>query len=470
MDRGLDVRTKERRRSTRWLAPVAVVVLMAVLLGALGAWHGAGRDEYHPASVTVLVNPLEGNPFSPEGRDGLVNLETEARLVTADAVARAVGKAQGVTDLEALTHRVTVEVPSNTQLLRITVTRRDAAQARELANAFAAAFLAYRKDRTASTLFTRTAHVTEELRSLKEQLSGLTTKAAAPGTSPQQKALLDQQITSVVSQMASAQAEQTTLGYVSTDPGQVVTPATATAAGPLPAVALEGLGGALLGVILAVVLLQVRARRTDTVGTLRDLTATGHDVLGTEADVDAIRARLLVELPRRPAVVLVADVGTGAVASAATGRALLDSLVAAQLRTALVVLDDVAGLPNGLDEVLSGEATLDQRIEEVGSCGLVLAGGNRASSWGDLLASPAFETLVKELCARAEIVIVAGLSLPGPDGQLVAGHADAVVLEASSRVSTNRDVEAAVAQVADGPARLLGLVHRSVPHPRGHAS
>lgn len=485
----MDVGTKERRGSARWLGPVAFTLLLAVLLGALGAWHGARRDQFHPATVTILVNPLEGNPFSPEGRDGLVNLETEAQLVTADAVARTVGKKLGETDLEALTQRVTVEVPSNTQLLRITVTRRNAARARELANGFAAAFLAYRKDRTASTLFTRTAHVTEELRTMKEQLAGLTAKVAAPGTSAQQKALLEQQISGVVSQMASAQAEQTTLGYISTDPGQVVTPATASAAGPLPAVALEGIGGALLGVILAVVLVQVRARRTDTVGSPTDLAAAGHDVLGSDGDVDAIRARLLVELPRRPAVVVLADAGSAAVASAGTGRALLDSLVAAKLRTALVVLDDGVTPPadeeeepseeateteptgerSGLVEVLTGEATLDRAAEQVGSCGLRLTGGASPSgSRGDLLASPAFETLVKDLRARAEIVIVAGVSLPGPDGQLVAGHADAVVLEATSGVSTNRDVETAAAQVADGPARMLGVVHRTVRRSRGH--
>ncbi len=50
----------------------------------------------YKATATVLVSPLEGNPYSPDGRgDDLVNLQTEAQLVTTDRVSKIAGQKLG---------------------------------------------------------------------------------------------------------------------------------------------------------------------------------------------------------------------------------------------------------------------------------------------------------------------------------------------------------------------------------------
>ncbi|CAM3366059.1 hypothetical protein NODU109028_13680 [Nocardioides dubius] len=460
---------------------VVLAVVLVAVLGVVGAWVGAKRDQLHQATATILVNPLEGNPFSPDGRDGLVNLETEARLVTADAVARAVGNKTGLDDPDAVLTGVSVEVPPNTQLLRITVERRDAALARRLANAYAEEYLNYREARTASTVFTRQAHLTEELRSMKAQLTSLTKERAAAGVSAERRALLDQQISGLVSQVAQVQAEQTTLGYVSQDPGQVVTPAVEESAGPLPAALLGAIAGAGLGLALALGAVYLRARRADKVGTRTDLVAAGYEVIGSDDDADALRARILVELPQRPAVVLLADAGEQGAASAVTGEALVDSLARARLRTVLVVLDDSAlggsgverrpmRYQRGLVEVLRGRANLDKTLVPAGDFALRLPPGGTTErpAWGDLLASPEFVGLVKDLRERGEMIVFAGVALPGPDGQLLAGHADAVVIQATTGLSTNAELEAALREVDEGPAQALGIVHRAAPQWRRH--
>lgn len=461
---------------------VILAVVLAVALGVLGAWVGAKRDQLHQATATILVNPLEGNPFSPDGRDGLVNLETEARLVTADAVARAVSNTVGLDDPDSALTGVSVEVPPNTQLLRITVERRDAAMARKLANAYAEEYLNYREARTASTVFTRQAHLTEELRSMQAQLTSLTKERAAPGASAERRALLDQQISGLVSQVAQVQAEQTTLGYVSQDPGQVVTPAVEESAGPLPAFVLGGVAGAGLGLLVALGVVYLRARRADKVGSRTDLIAAGYEVIGTDADADALRARLLVELPERPSVVLLADAGQTGSASAVTAEALVDSLARARLRSVLVVLDDSALAASGpqepkslrrergLIEVVRGRASLDKTL--IASDGFALrlppGGSLDRPAWGDLLASPEFARLIEDLRERGEVIVFAGVALPGPDGQLLAGHADAVVVQATTGVTTNAELVASLREVDEGPARALGVVHRAAPVRRRH--
>ena len=66
---------------------------------ALGVAAGLRRAEEHSATSSILVSPLEGNPFSPSGRgDDLVNLETEAQLVGSDPVAREVSAMSGIGD------------------------------------------------------------------------------------------------------------------------------------------------------------------------------------------------------------------------------------------------------------------------------------------------------------------------------------------------------------------------------------
>ena len=57
---------------------------------------GLRRAEDHTAQASILVSPLDGNPFYPSGRgDDLINLETEAQLVQSDSVANAVAERIG---------------------------------------------------------------------------------------------------------------------------------------------------------------------------------------------------------------------------------------------------------------------------------------------------------------------------------------------------------------------------------------
>ena len=133
----------------------AVVVLLAVSVVCLGAGAALGAAaagvlaSTYTAHATVLVTPLEGNPFNPTGNgDDLENLQSEAQLAQSDAVANLV--ASSALDPAG---DLTVEVPPNTQLLEFSYQAAGgAAAARDGVQELASAYLKFRSEEHTSEL------------------------------------------------------------------------------------------------------------------------------------------------------------------------------------------------------------------------------------------------------------------------------------------------------------------------------
>jgi succinoglycan biosynthesis transport protein ExoP len=103
----------------------------------------------YSATAVVFLNPLTGNPYTPETStlrsDQLVALETEAALVSTSTVGeRANEVADGALPDEP-EDAVTVVVPSNSQVLRVSYRADSAELARLGAQSFADAYLGYRQ-------------------------------------------------------------------------------------------------------------------------------------------------------------------------------------------------------------------------------------------------------------------------------------------------------------------------------------
>src|SRR5215207_3758046 len=100
-------------------------LVLTVVLCIVGAVAGALVEQRMStvlvANATILVNPLDGNPFSTKGRgDDLENLETEAQLIQSNNVARMVQKREGrATPIPEILAGLEVSVPPNTQILDI---------------------------------------------------------------------------------------------------------------------------------------------------------------------------------------------------------------------------------------------------------------------------------------------------------------------------------------------------------------
>jgi polysaccharide biosynthesis transport protein len=87
---------------------------LAALAMVIGVASGLLLPASSKATATVLISPLDGNPYSTNGRgDDLTNLQSEAALVQADAVEQVVRQKLRSADRS----RVRVTVPPNTQVL-----------------------------------------------------------------------------------------------------------------------------------------------------------------------------------------------------------------------------------------------------------------------------------------------------------------------------------------------------------------
>src|SRR5829696_9237733 len=126
-----------------------LTVVLCIVGAAVGALVGQRMSTVLVANATILVNPLDGNPFSTKGSgDDLENLETEAQLIQSNDVARMVqkreGKAAPIPDILA---GLEVSVPPNTQILEIDYASRASAVSLSRAQWFAEEYLAYREGR-----------------------------------------------------------------------------------------------------------------------------------------------------------------------------------------------------------------------------------------------------------------------------------------------------------------------------------
>ena len=149
-------------------------LVWTVVLCILGAVLGrARRAVVHRlvAKATILVNPLDGNPFSTKGSgDDLINLETEAQLVQSDDVARLVQKRERVpTLLPDILAGLQVSVPPNTQILDIEYSSNASEISRSRAQLFATEYLAYREQRAKSLVASQTKRLEEQLQARRKE-------------------------------------------------------------------------------------------------------------------------------------------------------------------------------------------------------------------------------------------------------------------------------------------------------------
>ena len=234
-----------RRRFT------SIVLLGAVVGAVVCGLLGVARGDRYTATSVILVAPLNGNPYSLEGNnDDLLNLETEAQLVTSDAVAQAVADKEGAESLDVL-EGVEVEVPPNTQILRVSYTDGKPSVAVRRAQAFTTEFLDARVDRGKIARGNAQSRIEAQVTQLTDRMDRLGEKILDT-SNPGRRTLLQDQLTVLTTQVTELRAEYAQARASSTDPGQVVNPAVeASSTFPVSTPLLGVIAGALLGAFLA---------------------------------------------------------------------------------------------------------------------------------------------------------------------------------------------------------------------------
>ena len=486
-----DPQSPRRAALVAALRASAVLILVLTALGAaLGVAAGLQRADRRTAEASILVTPLAGNPFSPTGRgDDLVNLETEAQLVGSETVARDVAKRLGESGSTAsLLDGLSVSVPANTQILTVGYTAGSDSVAVRRAQGFADAYLDFRKARAEQVVRARTERIQSQVNDQNARLAGLLAKSTIEKNAAR-KSLLQEQVRGVTDQISQLRSQLTELQTNTADPGQVITPASASGGQSLTTTALFGVLGALVGLALALLIVVVRARAEHRLHAADDVSPSGlpllgdiavDEVLSTHAGVaarhsgaaveigpglQALRVAVLSRERRRPVRILYAAAEAGS-RSPRTALGLAYSAAAAGLTTVLVDatgptgeitrLMDLETHP-GFTDVLSGAASLDAALTPVADHLLVLPAGAADRRADDLLSGPRAGTVFEHLDSISDIVIIATGPMGAPRSRALAMMSDATILEAVESQSRLGDLVAVTDDPTLSPS-LLGVV------------
>jgi capsular polysaccharide biosynthesis protein/Mrp family chromosome partitioning ATPase len=466
-----------------------LIVVLALTGTALGIAAGLRRAEDHTARASILVSPLDGNPFYPSGRgDDLINLETEAQLVRSDSVARATAERIGdPADASDMLSGLDVSVPTNTQILTIEYTAGSDAVAVRRAQGFAEAYLDFRKARSEDVTRAKTERIQSQINTQNKSLSELVSRANAE-TNPARKTLLNEQVGGVTSQIGQLQAQLAELQTGSVDPGQVITPAAVVSRSTLTALFTYALAGTLLGLLLALAIVIVRARAENRIHHADDVEPSGLPLLGSVSmdevldtneglvlledgeslqigpGLQALRVAVLSGDRRRPLRILYSAAAEGA-RYPRTALGLAYAAAASNLRTALVdatgdgEITTFLGLDTrrGFTDVLAEDLKVEPALVPITGHLSVLPSGKPDPRADDLLTGPGVRTVFDDLAAAFDIVVVASRARNTPQSQALAMVTDVTVVEAVESQSRLGDL-VALADDPNAAPSILGVV------------
>lgn len=468
-----------RRRAAIILGGTAIGLAMALTISLLRTPVYVGRAE-------VLVQP-PGGAAQGLRPSQLVSVETEARLVDSAVIAERAADALGVkVPVAELLDRVSVTTSPDTLVLTIAYGDPDPERAAAGANAFAEAYLAYKRESALADIAQQRSAVEAQIADLRQQedeqarlLEDLT-----PGTARYravQDALnrLDVQITVLLSQLADLPS--------TVNPGEVILPATVPSAPASPRIALDVLVGSFLGLFVGLVAAFAWDRVDDRVRDRRDLAAyLPTEILTYIPHADHPSDGLIIEHdPRSPAAEAFRAARTTVMALAARDGARLLAVLspleregkttaAANLGAALghadqrvvVVSADLRRpriheafhVPNerGLADVLRGELPVEEAPLPSGTPNVwVLPAGRPPSRPAELLQSPRLREALERLRSTFDLVIldcppVLGLA----DCLAIVPQVDAVLMV----IAVDRSRRRAILEACDQIARVGGVL------------
>ena len=267
-----------RRTLSRLLRRQLLVILVCVALGgAAGFLIMSAQSKRYSATATVLVTAtgVQSDVVQANARTSdVINMDTEAQLVRSAAVAaraKLLDPALRSTQIPQIVKNVTVSVPANTTVLKITYSAHTARQAQQGANAFATAYLADRDATARAVLSKQVTNAQGRVASLTARLKAVSdAEAALPTNSPlrlfdsQQRRLYASEITALNQQLVNSAATQIT-------PGRLLTSASLPSSPSAPSPALDVGSGLAAGLLLGLLVAWLRTKHRRTVRSVDDL-------------------------------------------------------------------------------------------------------------------------------------------------------------------------------------------------------
>jgi capsular polysaccharide biosynthesis protein len=457
-------------------------MLLIIGFGLLGLLAGlaftAARPSTYLSTANVLVNPVEGNAFAPDDEsDALVSLETEAQIVSSDVVTNlARTRLPDPPTTSDLQDGVSVVVPPNTQILQVTARGPAAGMAQRRAQAYALAYLDYRRQQAAQTSVEQLGSVEQQMKEVTTDLESAT--AALQSGTAQDQALQQQLVDTLNQELVELQASRVELASAVVQPGRVISSAALPGRPAGPGEALLVAAAVVAALLVGLALAMGRERRNDRV--YRQADVTGARVLATlsrrqggfadggvpEEVIRHLRLSVM-DAVASPATIVVScsSHSTEPGVAARLGDSLRDA------GASVVLVDTVGGeldpagpIPDtddapGVSELLFGEVA-DPRslLMPVGDGLRVLPAGRRLTTAVDRFVPAQVEGLLHSLAAEADYVVVRAPTVLNAGGEAMAASASATLLVAITGVTRQRDITAAVSVVEKRGGPLLGVV------------
>lgn len=496
-------------RRQRWLVLSTVVLVVVAALAVSFA-----QTPVYEAEAELVVEPVRRTQdatleelLSPQNSV----VQTERLVVTSRPVAERVVEMLGLADTTVALEDLRVEAVADTRVLRIVASDTDPSAAADRADAFAEAYLDFRRDTAVEGLLAAREDLDARAAALRAQIENLegppvdeNGEAAAADTAveAERQALLTQ-LSAVVAQISEVgnAAEAVSGGGSILSPAEI--PVEPVAPRPLRTGALAIVLGLLLGVGLAFLrdhvddvvrdendvkrgtggmavlgriptwddpsksnrlatIVEPSARASEayrelSAGVRFLLLAAGED----DGDDEAARAPM-----GRSILVCSATAGDGktstaanlAVAAAKVG--LRTVLVDADLRRPTVAARFGLGRSTGVTDLLLSGGGLREYAVAVGIDNLrILPAGTLPPNPHELLASAAMRRLERELSRRADLVIYdTPAVLATPDALELGRHVDAAIFVARVGKTGRREIEAALERLAQVGTKVAGTV------------
>jgi succinoglycan biosynthesis transport protein ExoP len=487
-----------RRRSVLLLAP-ALVTAAVIVFSVLQTPVYAGQ-------ARLLVAQSQ-SPFGTQdtGRTQQETVQTEMQVISSkpvrDLVRRKVGTAPKVSASEVGT----------TAVVQLGSESRNARRAAAITNAYAEAYLQYRRQQADAALATASQEIQGKVDDLQRQIDDLSGQLSVAGTCPpstsgscpkrdsiqrDRDALVTLQ---VPFKQRLAELQVNTAVYAT---GSVVTPASVPTDPVRPRVVRNAMLGLVVGLLLGACLALLLEYLDDRVRDAEDLEGSaggvavlaaipamggsredvGRDVsvlsAPTSATAEAYRTlrtsiRFLgVDRPLRTIQITSPNAGEGKTTTSANLAAVL---AAAGERVVLVSCDlrrprvhRHFGLSNdvGLTSVLLDETPLVRALQAVGGQDrlLVLATGPLPPNPSELLSSARLTSLLDEISGQADAVVIDSPPvLPVTDAVVLAAKVDCTLLVVAAQRTARKEVTHSAKVLQQVNAPLLGAILTNAP-------
>ena len=474
----------------RW--PILLVVTLIALIGTVG--YIVVTPKVYPGFATVYVNPtgtVNANNLATTRTPGLVDLDTQAQMVTSGVVATLAGQAlHSSLAPDTLAKAISISVPGNSDDMVITCRASTSTGAAACANAFANAYLQNRTASAKSAINQQIAPLNSQISSLQNTAAGLRSTISGLPSNSAERASAQTQLASYQRQLGSLNARLSTLyGQLSqTNGGSVITPARPQGRPSSPEKSLVVPSGFAVGVVVGLIAAFGWDRLDRRIRNARDverffglpvLLDLPPKSLGRQVSLASPRSRTgrgFTELAHAVAASL--GEGSHVVIVAGASRGPAGSVVAANLAAALArthseavlvcaalrdsVAPELFGMApgRGLAEVLAGQATVGEVASGPASApGLwVIPPGADTSLAEYHLQHDTARALTAQLRRDARFVVVeVQAKEDGADTLALAEFADAAVLTVEAQRTSRGDAQAAIRRLRQMRTQLLGM-------------